>query len=667
MDTLDDWFPYETYRPQQRQMLEAAKACAGEGEILMIDAPTGSGKSSVVAALLAEAQGRKVLVAVRTVSQLHTFIRELELIRKKKKKLTFAYLIGKGNMCPMVREGNAYRLCEGLKAFSTSLMRDRAQKGSLVPSKDPVVRQQIKKNSPEQPMICPYFIRSRVYADSGEGLKMIPSQTLRTKAEQACRQYITPERLGEFAGTLCPYELMLQAARGADVVLFNFYHLFDEGIRQQIYQSLEIEDKNALLLIDEAHNCGDTIQNIQSVTLEERHLELAMHELNSARSNIAGAEAILALIPHISRFIESLKRSWKDEDWFDPAIFTRSLLNGSLYQDIEEIVDDLLRITDTIRERNVKAGEFRETAVERFLEFFYRILCASSDSAYLTVYRRIEDSIALEVRNIDPAKTLQEVVDAHAGCVLISGTLSPINSYSRLYFEGRKVKTLSLPNAFPKENRKIFCTGDITSTYRQRNDPGNKTRIINYIDSFADTNGNLAVYFPSYDMLRTYSDEFSLFLKGKEVFIEPNITSEATIALNRFLSLPRQGKSGILFGVCGGKWSEGLDYRGELLNGAMVIGLPLAPFNPVRRMVIDYFRKKFGPSGEFISYTLPAMNRALQALGRVLRTPKDTGVLVLGDARFLEARVRQGLPVWMQEEMMPCTVDEFTEEIRAWR
>jgi DNA excision repair protein ERCC-2 len=168
-------------------------------------------------------------------------------------------------------------------------------------------------------------------------------------------------------------------------------------------------------------------------------------------------------------------------------------------------------------------------------------------------------------------------------------------------------------------------------------------------------------------MLRTYSDEFPLFLKGKEVFIEPNITSEATIALNRFLSLPRQGKSGILFGVCGGKWSEGLDYRGELLNGAMVIGLPLAPFNPVRRMVIDYFRKKFGPNGEFISYTLPAMNRALQALGRVLRTPKDTGVLVLGDARFLEARVRQGLPVWMQEEMMPCTVDEFTEEIRAWR
>ena len=33
-----------------------------------------------------------------------------------------------------------------------------------------------------------------------------------------------------------------------------------------------------------------------------------------------------------------------------------------------------------------------------------------------------------------------------------------------------------------------------------------------------------------------------------------------------------------MFAVCGGKWSEGLDYRGEMLNGAMVIGLPLAPF-----------------------------------------------------------------------------------------
>ncbi len=69
MDHLDDWFPYGNYRPNQRQMLEVVAASAKQGGIVMIDAPTGSGKSSAVAALLSERGSRKVIIAVRTISQ----------------------------------------------------------------------------------------------------------------------------------------------------------------------------------------------------------------------------------------------------------------------------------------------------------------------------------------------------------------------------------------------------------------------------------------------------------------------------------------------------------------------------------------------------------------------------------------------------------------------
>ena len=134
MDTIDSWFPYAAYRPGQRHMLEVAAQCAREGGITMIDAPTGSGKSSVVASLLAERKGRKVVIAVRTVSQLTTFIRELELVRKKQPDLKTVYLVGKSSMCPLGGEGDVYRRCDGVKAFSSSLMRDRAEKGALTPS-----------------------------------------------------------------------------------------------------------------------------------------------------------------------------------------------------------------------------------------------------------------------------------------------------------------------------------------------------------------------------------------------------------------------------------------------------------------------------------------------------------------------------------------------------
>ncbi|MDD1729624.1 MAG: ATP-dependent DNA helicase, partial [Methanospirillum sp.] len=83
MTQLDRWFPYTAYRPGQEAMLEVAAASAREGGVLLIDAPTGSGKSSVVSALLAERGDRLIIVAVRTISQLATYIRELDLIRRK--------------------------------------------------------------------------------------------------------------------------------------------------------------------------------------------------------------------------------------------------------------------------------------------------------------------------------------------------------------------------------------------------------------------------------------------------------------------------------------------------------------------------------------------------------------------------------------------------------
>jgi len=83
-------------------------------------------------------------------------------------------------------------------------------------------------------------------------------------------------------------------------------------------------------------------------------------------------------------------------------------------------------------------------------------------------------------------------------------------------------------------------------------------------------------------------------------------------------------------------------------------------------MCIQYFKRKFGKDGEFIAYTLPAINKAAQALGRVLRTPDDRGVLILGDSRFLEPEVKSGLPPWMQEEMEVITADILPGVLSRW-
>ncbi len=407
-----------------------------------------------------------------------------------------------------------------------------------------------------------------------------------------------------------------------------------------------------LLLIDEAHNVGDVVQEIQSVECDAGTVDQAGHELAGLRRYQSSAGAVIELLPRIDRFIEGLSASPETMDWFDPALFARMVLRGSLYQTTGQVVDDLTEIRDFVREKSIEAGDFKETAIERLTEFFYRVDRAARDPAFLSVFRRVdEERVALAVRNIDPAPRLTEVAGLHWCTVLISGTLSPVDAYRRYYFEDLPVRTLSLPNAFPRENRLILAAKDVTTAFSQRQSRENADLIADYIAAFATAPGNLAVYFPSYHLLEQFAERAAPRIRSKTVFVEPKEAADAGTALREFLALPGRGKAGVLFAVTGGKWSEGLDYRGEMLSGAMVVGLPLAPFNRVRRMVIDYFVRKFGDEGEFISYTLPAINRALQALGRVLRTPEDRGVLVLAEQRFLEDRVRGGLPPWMQEEL----------------
>ena len=104
-----------------------------------------------------------------------------------------------------------------------------------------------------------------------------------------------------------------------------------------------------------------------------------------------------------------------------------------------------------------------------------------------------------------------------------------------------------------------------------------------------------------------------------------------------------------------------------MLTGAMVIGLPLAPWNRVRQMILDYYTRHYGDEGKFLAYFLPALNKVQQSLGRVLRTPEDHGILVFGEKRFLEDQIVHRLPEWMQKEIIPVSIPEFEQQVKGWR
>ena len=97
------------------------------------------------------------------------------------------------------------------------------------------------------------------------------------------------------------------------------------------------------------------------------------------------------------------------------------------------------------------------------------------------------------------------------------------------------------------------------------------------------------------------------------------------------------------FAVMGGIFGEGIDLVGERLVGAVVVGVGLPQICLERDLIKHHFDERDIPGFEY-AYTYPGMNRVLQAAGRVIRTDKDRGAILLVDRRFGQKRYRRLFP-----------------------
>lgn len=704
-DDIDRWFPYPEYRPHQREMLDKAVETVNTGghSVLMVDAPTGSGKTSILSALLAVRSDKRIVVALRTVSQVSIYLDEILKIRQNtNKRPRVAYLVGKEKTCLLRGEmDNVYLGCDILKHRSRGLLESkmrelmsftgRSSDAVYDPSKDDGLIEMLMDEKEGERTCCPcYLLAKEAYVADNE-VRLRSSKKAHLSARAIGDEVIYPEELAEHCGDLCPYEVMAISAEGADVVIMNYNHVFDDTYRDAMYTWLGLEPEKTILLIDEAHNLGDTVRAVNSDTLTQFSVKKAIREVESSRTKArkAGLNQSLAvagqILPRILKFMEKMgEKGASSEEWFDPHMFSDFVFGESIAREDERMVGELMNLADVIARQKESESESSEIHLQYVGDFLFMLNFAKNDEAYVplkyTDERKTGDktfmSTTLEIRNLDPSLHIESVVGQHHATIMISGTLSPPDAYE-LYYFGRKGRTtiLRLPNQFPPQNRLVLAASSATTQQSRRQDQDNEMEINRHLEAFiTNVAGNVVVYFTSYSLLDRYRDACTSAAgaAGKRIYLEPRESKEVSHVLSQFFQagLKSAAKPGVLLAVAGGKMSEGIDYRGEALKGSMVVGLPLTAYTEIQKTVNEYYKGKYGnKKGMFIAYTLPAMNRALQALGRVHRAAGEVGVLVLCDSRFATKGgmgVREHMPEWMDNEMIVCSGEEIGRLIADW-
>ncbi|WP_247003917.1 ATP-dependent DNA helicase [Halosolutus gelatinilyticus] len=281
----------------------------------------------------------------------------------------------------------------------------------------------------------------------------------------------------------------------------------------------------------------------------------------------------------------------------------------------------------------------------------------------------------LALHNCVPSDAIGARLDAFGGGILMSATLEPMDAFTEVtglrYLareEDRPVVERRYGLHFPAENRESFAVAAPKFTYDNRGRPGddNPTRT-HYADAIAKVArlpGNVLVGMPSYSEAEWAAGVLEDRV-DKPILLDAASDDETTRSLKaEFFA----GDGKVLVTSLRGTLTEGVDYSGDRLAAAVVCGVPIVNTSSprtkaVRRAYDDEFEDGFT-----YALTIPAVRKARQAIGRVIRSPEDVGVRVLLDERYARDSwdsVRQFFPA--DDEFQPVSPDMLEHGLDRFR
>jgi DNA excision repair protein ERCC-2 len=321
----------------------------------------------------------------------------------------------------------------------------------------------------------------------------------------------------------------------------------------------------------------------------------------------------------------------------------RQDLPGTLMEPLE----NALTAAEDWLARNQPA-EFREDLLTLYFRLHaFRRTAELYDERYVTI---IEEGAAMKVRLfcLDPSRLLREALERGRAAIFFSATLAPLDYYVTLLGGEPEDPVLQLASPFPPENLAVFVQDRIQTRFKGRAESlGEVAAAIGTL--VQGRLGNYLVYFPSYHYLNAVLLEFRTRHPSVKVLVQQPGMSEAEreAFLEAFPAVKTETRVG--FAVLGGIFGEGIDLVGERLVGAVIVGVGLPQLCLERDLIRDYFQARNGAGFDY-AYTFPGMNRVLQAVGRVIRSETDRGVVLLIDARFNEGRYRRLFPAWWRPD-----------------
>jgi ATP-dependent DNA helicase DinG len=647
---------FENYeqRPQQIEMLRSIGRALNNGQHLMVEAGTGTGKSFaylIPAAMWAMQNGMRVVISTNTINLQDQLIKKdiPDLCAALNLDLHVAVLKGRSNyLCPRRLEAFRQRGPENAEE-----MRVLAKVLVWLNEGGGGDRNEINLNGPIEREVW-----MRLSAED-EGCK---AETCMTRA-----------------GGGCPFYNARQAAQAAHLVIVNHALLLAD-----VSTGNRVLPEYSFLIIDEAHHLESATTSALSYRVTQGDLGRLLRELGGtssgavgrllsifkdmlrpsdfAAANVAAARATdlafrldhdfrefftiinqfmndqrdgrpVGPYGHQERLLSASRTqpAWGEVEmaWDTTRETLKLLLNlvADMHKTASQYMDDILELED---ELSTLANIHRRLA-EAELNISGLVDKPAPDFIYWVEIASNSTQVALQIAPLHIGPLMEQYLWHEKSCVILTSATLTTNGdfdYLRERLSADEADELTVGSPFDYNSAAmLYLVNDIPEPADANNYQRSVENILVRVSKASG--GRMLALFTSYAQLKRTSQAISPLLAeaGIQVYEQGEGASSNTL-----LETFRDADKAVLLGTRA--FWEGVDIPGDALSVLVIVRLPFdVPSDPIIAARSETFEDPFS------EYSLPeAILRFRQGFGRLIRTQSDRGIVVVLDRRLLTKR-----------------------------